>query len=312
MSSPNSTRPIVATLSPVAPDIRKALADDFELVPPDQVAALSEATRNSITHALTMAVGGAPDTILDLLPHLRVVASCGAGTDQFDQAALERRGIALRPTPEVMTTDTADMAVGLIYALLRGIVRNDAHVREGHWAKARAGLQTRVAGKRAGIVGLGRIGRTVADRLSGVGLSVSYTGPKEKPDAPYPYEADIARLADSVNILVLTCAGGAATRHLVGAEVLKSLGTTGFLVNVSRGSVVDEAALLNALESGAIAGAGLDVFENEPHPDPRFQALPNVVLQPHAATLTHENRADLADTLRRLLSEAGHPSHQAK
>ncbi len=302
MSGRSEARPRVAMLAAIPADVQGGLRETCELVAPEALASLAPEARGAITHALTMAVMGAPEPLLDLLPGLRAVVSCGAAVDRFDPAALHDRGIELYATQEVMSDDTADMAVALVYAVLRGLVPNDAHVRQGRWAEARPPLTTRVMGKRAGVVGLGRIGRRVAERLSGAGLLLSYTGTREKPDVPWPFVPDLLRLAAEVDILVLTCAATPATRHLIDARVLAALGSSGFLINVSRGSVADEAALLDALEAGSIAGAGLDVFENEPRPDPRFLALRNVVLQPHASVLTHENRVDLTAELRRLLT----------
>jgi lactate dehydrogenase-like 2-hydroxyacid dehydrogenase len=256
----------------------------------------------TITHALTNAVTGATPQMLDRFPRLRVIASCGAGLDRFDFDLLARRNIKLHHTGHLMTSDTAEMAVTLVFALLRGVVENDKHVRSGAWSSQRATVAERVSGKRVGIVGLGQIGTTVARMLHALGMTVAYTGPRAKPQVPWPYVPALAELAAESDILILTCSGGPATRHLVDASVLAALGPRGYLVNVSRGSVVDESALLDALETQRIAGAGLDVFENEPSPDPRFARLKNAVLQPHAATFTRENRAELAAEIVRLLS----------
>lgn len=298
----------VAMLGPLAPDLLAALAGRLDLVAPDELPQLAAGERGRISGAVTMAMHGAPDAMLDLLPSLRTLASCGAGLEKFDEPALKARGIALHPTPHVMTEDTADMAVALAYAVARDIVAGDAHVRSGQWKSGRRSRTTRVAGKRAGIVGLGRIGRRVADRLSAIGLHVSYHGPREKPGVPYTYVDDIARLAGAVDFLVMTCPGDETTRHIVDREVLRALGPDGFLVNVSRGSVVDEGALLEALEGNTIAGAGLDVFAQEPVPNPRFLALSNVVLQPHASVLTHDNLRELADEVCRILGASPNKS----
>ena len=159
-----------------------------------------------------MAMHGAPPELLALLPSLNTLVSCGAGQDKYDPAALAARGIAFHPTPDVMTEDTADMAVALVYAVAREIVQGDAFVRSGRWTTRRSARSTRVSGKRAGIVGLGRIGMRVAQKLSCLGLQVSYFGPREKPGIAYPYVGEIGRLAAEVDFLVLTCSGGAATQ----------------------------------------------------------------------------------------------------
>lgn len=298
----------VALLCPLAADLHAALAARFDLIESDTIAQLPKSERQGLTRAVTMAMHGAPPAQLELLPALDTIASCGAGLDKYDPAALAARGIALHATPDVMAEDIADMAVALVYAVAREIVKGDAFVRSGRWTGRRAERSTRVAGKRAGIVGLGRIGARVAEKLSGVGMRVSYFGPREKAGVAYPYVSEIGRLAKEVDFLVLTCSGGAETRHLVNRGALESLGPDGFLINVSRGSVVDEDALLDALETGAIAGAGLDVFAKEPTPNPRFLSLANVVLQPHASTLTPDNLRDLVGEISQILSRSSNKS----
>jgi lactate dehydrogenase-like 2-hydroxyacid dehydrogenase len=200
-----------------------------------------------------------------------------------------------------MTEDTAECAVGLIFALLRNVVANDGFVRSGDWASARAPLGSRISARKIGIVGLGRIGSRVAQKLSALGCEVMYHGRTEK-QVRWPFVPDVGNLVDQVDVLVLTCAGGAQTRGMVDAALLRRLGRDGFLINVSRGSVVDEPALITALQQGQIAGAALDVFEAEPTPDPRFLQVQNCILSPHAAVFTHENRRDLIAEIRRLLA----------
>lgn len=297
----------IAVLGRLPPDVRAALECEVALVDANALEAMTAEERTGITHGLTSAVGGAAADILALLSGLRVIVSIGAGVDLFDAGDLHRRAITLHTTPDVMTEDTAECAVALLFAALRNVAVNDAFVRRGDWRDARAGLGWRVSGRRVGIVGLGRIGSRVASKLDALGCDVSYTG-RGKKDAPWRFIGSVAALAEAVDVLVLTCSGGEETRGIVTADVLKALGPDGFVVNVSRGSVVDEAALIDALERGRIAGAALDVFEHEPAPDPRFAALPNCVLSPHAAVFTHENRRDLLAELRRLLNltDGGH------
>lgn len=287
-------------LGRIPPDVQAALERDVTLLGPLALLALDQQARAGISRGLTSAIGGAGPDALDLLPGLRTIVSIGAGTEVFDLADLKDRGIALHPTPDVMTEDTAECAVGLVFALLRNLVFNDGFVRRGAWANARAPFGRRVSGRHVGVVGLGRIGGRVAQKLAALGCVISYTGRRPK-DVKWQFVADIGTLAASVDVLVLTCAGGEGTRDLVSAEVLKQLGPSGFLVNVSRGSVLDEPALIAALEQGRIAGAALDVFENEPTPAPQFFDLPNCVLSPHAAVFTQENRRNLIAEVRRLL-----------
>ena len=290
----------VALLGRIPPDVHAALDGEVTLLEGLALAALDAPERAAISRGLTSAMGGVEASALDALPGLTRIVSIGAGTDGFDLDDLSRRGIALAATPDVMTEDTAEYAVALALALMRNVVGNDRFVRRGVWAGGRPSLARRVSDRRVGVVGLGRIGWRVAHKLAALGCSVSYTGRGAK-NAPWPFVPDIGALAGSVDLLVLTCAGGAATRGLVSGEVLDRLGPEGFLVNVSRGSVVDEPALIAALQEGRIAGAALDVFANEPQPDPRFDDLQNCVLSPHAATLTVENRRDLIAEVRRML-----------
>ena len=192
-------------------------------------------------------------------------------------------------------------------------VQADRFVRAGRWQKERMAPSRRVAGKHMGIVGLGRIGRRVAQRSEGIGMTVAYFGRRRVPDVAYPFVPSLHDLAAEADVLVLSCPGGEATSGLVDRDVLARLGPEGYLVNVSRGSVVDEPALLEALENRTIAGAALDVFAREPDLDPRFAALDNVVLAPHSASITHETRAAM---LGRLLGDieaflAGRPFHDA-
>lgn len=293
--------PQVALLGPIPPDVRAALADDVSLIEHRALTALDGEARAAISHGLTSAIGGVNGDMLALLPGLRQIASVGAGTDKFDFSDLKAGGIALTPTVDVMTEDTAECAVGLIFALLRNVASNDRFLRRGDWANARAPLGRRISSCRMGIVGLGRIGGRAAEKLNALGCAIAYTGRRPK-DVAWDYEEDIATLAGSVDVLILTCAGGAQTRGLVNSQVLNRLGPEGFLVNVSRGSVVDEPALVAALEERRIAGAALDVFENEPIPSSKLLDLPNCVLSPHCASFTRENRRDLIAAIRRLLA----------
>ncbi|NHV31325.1 2-hydroxyacid dehydrogenase [Burkholderia sp. D-99] len=233
---------------------------------------------------------GANAALIAALPKLEIIACYGVGTDAIDLAAARERGIRVTNTPDVLTGDVADLGVGLALAMMRRIGAGDAYVRSGAWRDGDMPLVTRLYGKRVGVVGFGRIGSTLARRLSGFDVELGYFDVAPRVDSPHRFFGDLAELAGWCDLLIVTLAGGPATRHLVGAAVLDALGPQGYLVNVSRGTTVDEPALLDALERGAIAGAALDVFWNEPHIDPRFLALPNVLLQPHHASGTIETR----------------------
>jgi lactate dehydrogenase-like 2-hydroxyacid dehydrogenase len=244
---------------------------------------------------------------------VKLVACNGAGLERIDLAAARARGVAVCHTPDELAEDVADAAIALTYAIMRRVVEADRFVRSGRWSKERMTPSRRLAGKTMGVVGLGRIGRRIAKRAHAIGMKVIYTGPRPYADEPYLYFADVLALAKEADVLVLASPGGEGTRSLVNRAVLVALGPDGYLVNVSRGSVVDEPALLEALESKAIAGAALDVFASEPNIDSRFLGLDNVVLQPHSASITHETRAAM---LNRLLGDidaflAGRPFFDA-
>ena len=247
-----------------------------------------------------MGMHGVNAALMDKLPDLKLIASNGAGLERIDLAEAKRRGIAVCHTPDELAEDVADGAIALTYAIMRRVVEADRFVRAGRWAKERIAPSRRLAGKTVGIVGLGRIGALAARRAEAIGMRVIYLGRRPKPDAPYPFVADIRQLAAEADVLILSCPGGEATRNLVDREVLERLGPDGYLVNVARGSVVDEGALIAALQDKKIAGAALDVFASEPNLDPRLLALENVVLAPHSASITHETRAAM---LARLLGD---------
>ena len=247
--------------------------------------------------AATMGVFGIDAATMDALPDLKLVACNGAGLEKIDLVEARKRGIAICHTPDELAEDVADGAIALTYGLLRKIVAGDRFVRAGTWLKERPTPSTRLAGKTMGVVGLGKIGAHIAKRAQAIGMKVKYNGPREKPDAGFPFVADVGVLAAGCDVLVLACPGGEATRNLVNRAVIEQLGPKGYLVNVARGSVVEEGALLDALEAGKIAGAALDVFASEPNIDPRFLALDNVVLQPHSASITHETRAAMVARL---------------
>jgi lactate dehydrogenase-like 2-hydroxyacid dehydrogenase len=263
--------------------------------------------------AVTMSMYGVDAAQLAALPDVRLVACNGAGLERIDLAAARARGVAVCHTPDELAEDVADAAIALTYAIMRRVVEADRFVRSGRWARERMAPSRRLAGKTLGVVGLGRIGRRIAERAQAIGMTPAYYGPRRHTEVPYPYFADVLALAKEVDVLVLASPGGEGTRHLVGRAVFEALGPEGYLINVARGSVVDEAALLDALENKTIAGAGLDVFASEPNIDPRFLELDNVVLQPHSASITHETRAAM---LSRLLGDIdaflnGRPFHDA-
>jgi lactate dehydrogenase-like 2-hydroxyacid dehydrogenase len=252
---------------------------------------------------------GASAALMRVLPNLEIVACYGVGTDAIDLAHAQAAGIRVTNTPDVLTADVADLAVALLLATARQIPQGDTHVRTGGWAAGPMVLTTRVSGKAVGIVGMGRIGAAVAKRLAGFDADIAYFNRTRHNDLPYAFEDDLVTLARRSEFLIVTLAASDTTKGIVDAKVLEALGSDGILINVSRGSTVDEPALLAALVSGTIKGAGLDVFWNEPTIDPRFAALDNVVLQPHHASGTVETRKAMGQLVRDNLAAhfAGQP-----
>ncbi len=232
------------------------------------------------------------------LPALEMVSVMGVGYDGVDTAAAKARGIRVTHTPDVLNDEVADTTLGLMLCAARQLPAADRFVRAGQWLQGAFALQTRMSGKRLGLVGMGRIAKAIAERAQAFGMSIAYTARSAKPELPYRFLPTAAALAAESDFLVVITPGGAATRKLIDAAVLKALGQgrgNGFLINVARGSVVDEAALIEALEAGTIAGAALDVFEHEPQVPARLIALPQVVLTPHLGSGTRETRQAMVD-----------------
>lgn len=241
---------------------------------------------------------GANAALIDALPALEIVSCYGVGTDAIDLARAKARNIRVTNTPEVLTKDVADMALGLILAVLRKIPQGDAYVRSGQWASKNMDLAVSLTGKTVGILGFGRIGRAVAQRAVAFETKIAYSDVARDSNFAYEFCPDAVALAEVSDILVVTVAGGAATKNIVDADVLAALGPAGVLINVARGTTVDENALVEALSEGAIGGAGLDVFWNEPNIDQRLLALPNVIVQPHQSSGTVETRKAMGQLLR--------------
>lgn len=235
--------------------------------------------------------------LIAALPALRMIGTRGVGYDHIDLVAVKDRGIAVSNTPGVLTDCVADLAFGALVAVARRLAAADRFVRRGDWLKSSYPLATRISGKRLGIVGFGRIGQAVAQRAGGFAMEVSYHSQGPSADAAAGYFASLLELAAWADFLVVSVPGGAATRHLISASVLEALGPEGYLVNVARGSVVDEEALVRALEQGKIAGAALDVFQCEPRVPAALFGMDNVVLLPHIASSTRETFAAMEELL---------------
>lgn len=247
---------------------------------------------------------GASRKIIEACPALEVIVIYGVGFDAVDLDACRARGIAVANTPDVLTKDVADFGVAMMLSLGRGVVEGDHWVRSGQWASS--GMKTlkrRVWGSRAGILGLGRIGYEIGRRLEAFDMKISYSALSPKDHASnWTYIPDPVELAAASDYLFVSLAASQATRHIVNRNVIEAVGPEGMIINVSRASNIDENALIEALASGVLGGAALDVFEGEPNFDPRFLDLPNVLLQPHQASGTVETRKDMGKLMRDNLS----------
>ena len=226
---------------------------------------------------------------MQALPKLKLIACFAVGVDAVDVAAATAHGIKVTNTPDVLTEDVADLALALVLATVRRVVAGDRHVRSGAWLEGALPLTASLQGKTMGIVGMGRIGQAIAKRAQAFGLAIAYQGPNDK-HLPFPYHADPVALAKASDILVAACPGGDATRGLIGRAVIDALGPEGVFVNIARGSVVDEPALVDALVNGRLGGAGLDVFADEPRVPEALLTLDQVVLQPHVGSASHATR----------------------
>ena len=278
-----------------------ALEQDYRVLryweAPDREALLA-AHGGGIRAIATRGELGASADLMRRLPKLAIVSCYGVGTDAIDLGYARAHGIRVTNTPDVLTADVADLAVGLLLATARQIPGCDAYVRDGRWAKGNMQLVTRVTGKKVGIAGIGRIGSAVARRLAAFDCDVAYFARSRREGVAWEYVPDLVALARRSEFLIVTLAGGDGTKNLIDAQVLDALGPDGILVNVSRGSTVDEPALLDALASRRIKAAGLDVFWNEPNIDQRFGSLDNVVLQPHHGSGTIETRRAMGQLVR--------------
>jgi hydroxypyruvate reductase len=255
-------------------------------------AALMNEVSERVRGAVTTGLAGISREQMEALPRLEIVASFGNPRGTVDLAAARARGVVVTNTPDAITKPVADLAMGLVVAVMRRICESDRFVRAGQWLTRTMAMGTGLGGKTCGIVGLGAIGREVAKRAEAFGMSVRYHGPRRKEDTPWPYHADLVELARLSQCLVITCPLTQATRGIINTRILDALGPDGFLVNVARGPVVDELALISALREGRIAGAGLDVFWEEPQVPEELLAMEHVVLAPHMGSSTREVREE--------------------
>ena len=280
------------------PAVEKILTEEFaahRLADEADPAAFLAQRGGEFPVLVTTARFGADAALMAAMPALKAICSFGVGYDTIDIDEARRRGIVVSNTPDVLNDCVADLAIGMLIDAARGLSASDRYLRRGDWLRAPYPLQTRVSGKRLGILGLGRIGRMIARRASGFDMEIRYHNRRSVADVDFAYEPTVTGLAKWADFLVVASAGGAETRHLVSREVLDALGPAGFVINISRGSVIDENALVEALVQKRIAGAALDVFEFEPKVPEALLALDNVVLLPHVGSATHETRQAMAD-----------------
>jgi len=291
-------RPEILLIEPMMAPIEASLDENYTVhrlfAVRDRAAFLSD-TAPRIRAIVTGGATGASNDLVDGLPALEIIAINGIGTDAVDLERARARKIRVTTTPDVLTDDVADLGMGLLIAAARQLCVGDRFVRAGRWAK-REGLPLahKVSGRKLGILGMGRIGRAIARRAHGFDLRISYTDIRAF-DLDHRYEPDLEALARDSDFLVVAAAGGPQSRGLVGASVLNALGPEGILVNVARGSVIDEQALVAALVEGRLGGAGLDVFVDEPNVPEVLWTLDNVVLQPHRASATVETRIAMGE-----------------
>ena len=277
------------------PSLEKQLAETFDwhrlVDEADPKAFVAERGREFVGLATA---GFADAALIEALPSLKVISSFGVGVDKIDLAAAGKRGIPVGNTPDVLNDCVADLALGLMIDVSRGIGASERYLRAGSWPKGAYPLQRKVSGKKLGIVGLGRIGHAIAKRALAFDMDIRYHNRRPVVDTSIAHEPSLVELARWCDFLLVIVPGGAATHHLINEAVLDALGTKGYLINVARGSVVDEPALVRALTAKRIAGAALDVFANEPQVPAELMALDNVVLVPHIGSATVETRAAMA------------------
>nr|AJW87633.1 hydroxyphenylpyruvate reductase [Prunella vulgaris] len=249
----------------------------------------------SIRAVVGNATAGADAELIASLPKLEIVSCFSVGLDKVDLIKCKEKGIRVTNTPDVLTDDVADLAIGLILAVLRRICECDKYVRRGAWKLGDFKLTTKFSGKRVGIIGLGRIGLAVAERAEAFDCPISYYSRSKKGNTNYTYYGSVVELASNSDILVVACALTPETTHIVNRQVIDALGPKGILINIGRGPHIDEAEMVSALVEGRLGGAGLDVFEKEPEVPEQLFGLENVVLLPHVGSGTEETRKAMAD-----------------
>jgi hydroxypyruvate reductase len=293
-----SAQPAVLVLQPMMQQLEEGLDGAYRVhrlyKAQDREAMLGEVAPH-VRGVVTGGSLGVPHTIMEALPALEIIAINGIGTDAVNLDRARQRSIRVTTTPNVLTDDVADMAMGLLLAASRQLCTGDRFVRAGQWPTGKLPLARKVTGKRLGILGLGRIGRAIARRADAFDMSIAYTDVRSFEDVPYRFVPTLKGLAEASDVLVVAASGGPESQGIINEAVLNALGPDGILINVARGSVVDEPALVAALAEGRLGGAGLDVFADEPRVPEALWHLNNVVLQPHQASATVETRLAMGE-----------------
>jgi len=273
----------------------EALAQAFVVHRAGDLDAILSAHGTDIEYVLFQGHDGFDAAVMDRLPNLRMISNYGVGYDAVDVAAAVERGVMVSHTPNVLNEEVANTAVMLLLMVARNALADAAYLKAGRWESDGApALSRSIAGLKVGILGLGRIGKVTAEKLAAFGLTIGYHG-RSAQDVAYTYYPTLLEMAQKVDILISIAPGGAATHHIINADVLNALGPDGILINIGRGSVVDEPALIAALKEGRLGSAGLDVFEHEPHVPAELMALPNATLLPHVGSATVETRNAMGD-----------------
>ncbi len=307
------SKPDVLELLDVHPGTTARLDTDYQLhklwEADDQDAFLS-GIGPSVRAVVTNGIAGIKGEMIERLPKLEIIGVLGVGVDSVDLETAKARGVRVTNTPDVLTVGVAELALAILLDVARKITWNDRYLREGRWQKeGDPPLSHSLFGRTLGVLGMGRIGQAIAERARIFGMDIIYGGPRRKPDLPYDYHGDPVDLARAADVLMVACKGGAETAGVVSADVIDAVGPKGWLINVSRGSVVDEPALIDALENGRLGAAGLDVFATEPKVPEALMAMDNVVLQPHQGSACIETRDAMGDLVLDNLSAhfAGRP-----
>lgn len=278
--------PDLLQIGGITDTMRDRLAEHFTIHKLSDGAYPAEA----ITHIATNGHDGVPADVMAACPNLKMVSCYGVGYDAIDTTAAAERGILVTHTPDVLNAEVASTTILLMLASFRNFLHDEAHARSGAWENGGAPLSRSADNRRVGILGLGRIGQAIADKLEAFNADIHYHS-RNKKDVPYTYHASLTEMAKAVEVLICITPGGPSTHRIVNADVMNALGPEGTLINVSRGSVVDEPAMVSALQDGRLGYAALDVFEAEPKIPDALKTMTNVVLLPHVGSATHETRA---------------------